>query len=177
LIGILVRLDSPGPLFYRHSRIGKDGRMFRMLKFRTMVIDADVVLEEYLLKHPELRLEWEESQKLKNDPRITRIGKFLRRFSLDEVPQFWNILKGQMSAVGPRPIVANEVRFYKGVFTLYKRVSPGLTGLWQVSGRNDTKYDERVHFDEYYIRNWSIWLDVYILIRTIWVVIRRKGAY
>ncbi len=177
VIGILVKITSPGPLFYWHKRIGKDGQMINVVKFRTMILNADKVLEEYLRKHPEMRAEWEDCQKLKNDPRVTPLGKFLRRLSLDEVPQLWNILKGQMSMVGPRPIVADEVRYYKDVFTLYKRVNPGLTGLWQVSGRNDTKYDERVRYDEYYIRNWSIWLDIYILIRTFWVVIQRKGAY
>jgi Undecaprenyl-phosphate galactose phosphotransferase WbaP len=177
LIAILIKLDSPGPLLYHHLRVGKDGQWIKVLKFRTMVCNADQVLEEYLKKHPELRAEWEEFQKLKNDPRVTNVGRFLRRFSLDEVPQFWNILKGQMSLVGPRPIVGDEIKNYKDVFTLYKRVHPGLTGLWQVSGRNDTKYDERVRYDEYYIRNWSIWLDFYILIRTVWVVLERKGAY
>jgi Undecaprenyl-phosphate galactose phosphotransferase WbaP len=177
LIAIMVALDSPGPIFYRHNRIGKGGQTIRVWKFRTMVANADLVLGDYLDKHPELRLEWEASQKLKNDPRITRVGKLLRQFSLDELPQILNILKGEMSVVGPRPIVTDEVKYYEDVFTLYKQVNPGLTGLWQVSGRSDVDYSDRVHFDEYYIRNWSIWLDIYIILRTIWVVIRRKGAY
>jgi len=177
VIAILVKLDSPGPVFYGHERIGKDGRRFKAWKFRSMVKDADRVLEDYLRKHPELREEWERDRKLKNDPRVTRIGKVLRRTSLDELPQLWNVLKGEMSLVGPRPVVREELAKYgeKGVY--YLKVRPGMTGLWQVSGRSDTSYAERVELDVYYVRNWSIWLDIYILARTVWVVLKGRGAY
>ncbi|PZA06869.1 MULTISPECIES: undecaprenyl-phosphate galactose phosphotransferase WbaP [unclassified Meiothermus] len=177
LLGLLIRLDSPGSLFYGHSRLGLAAIRFRAWKFRSMVQDADRKLAEYLERHPELRAEWERDQKLKNDPRITRVGKLLRKTSLDELPQLWNVLKGEMSLVGPRPIVEEEVGRYGPLFALYTKVRPGLTGLWQVSGRNDTTYDERVAMDAYYVRNWSPWLDLYILARTVWVVLFGKGAY
>jgi len=177
LCAVLIHLDSSGPIFYRQERIGKDGKKFRLWKFRTMVPNADEILEKYLSKNPELREEWETSHKLKKDPRVTRVGKILRKFSLDELPQLINILAGEMSLVGPRPIVADEVKFYEESFRLYTQVLPGLTGLWQVSGRSDTSYRYRVSLDEYYIRHWSIWMDIYILIRTVWVVIKRSGAY
>lgn len=176
-IAVWIKLDSPGPLFYRQTRIGRYGKPFSVFKFRTMVQDADRVLEKYLESNPALRLEWEATQKLKDDPRITRAGKILRRLSLDELPQLINVLRGEMSLVGPRPIVSEEVQKYGKSFELYKRVTPGITGLWQVSGRNDTTYAERVRLDEYYVRNWSLWLDIYILMRTVWVVLRGKGAY
>ncbi|MEM1309596.1 MAG: sugar transferase, partial [Cyanobacteria bacterium P01_H01_bin.153] len=121
--------------------------------------------------------EWERERKLKSDPRITRVGRFLRRTSLDELPQLWNVLRGDMSLVGPRPIVDDEIIYYADKFELYKRVHPGITGLWQVSGRNDVTYAERVNLDAYYVRNWSVWLDIYILLRTIWVVMIGDGAY
>ena len=177
LIFALILLDSPGGIFYQQERIGQQGKTFKILKFRTMVSNADQVLKDYLEKYPELRAEWESSQKMKLDPRITKVGKFLRKWSLDELPQLWNILKGEMSLVGPRPIVTNEIKHYKDVYKLYKQVNPGLTGIWQISGRTDTGYKQRINFDEYYIRNWSIWLDIYILIRTIYVVLTKKGAY
>ncbi|MEL6763560.1 MAG: sugar transferase, partial [Cyanobacteria bacterium J06607_6] len=126
---------------------------------------------------PVNREEWEKERKLKSDPRITRIGRLLRRTSLDELPQLWNVLRGEMSLVGPRPIVDAEVAHYADKFELYKRVPPGITGLWQVSGRNDVTYSERVNLDAYYVRNWSVWLDIYILLRTIWVVLIGDGAY
>jgi lipopolysaccharide/colanic/teichoic acid biosynthesis glycosyltransferase len=142
-----------------------------------MVPDADAVLTKYLETHPELKEEWLRDQKLRNDPRITRTGRFLRKTSLDELPQLWNVLRGEMSLVGPRPIVEAEIERYGANFALYTRVLPGLTGLWQVSGRNDTTYPERVALDSYYVRNWSVWLDLYILARTVWVVLAGKGAY
>ncbi|MEM8604916.1 MAG: sugar transferase, partial [Cyanobacteria bacterium P01_H01_bin.121] len=145
--------------------------------FRTMVRHADRVLEDYLVRHPEERLTWLRSQKLKCDPRITTIGKFLRRTSLDELPQLLNVLCREMSLVGPRPIVDEEVAHYRDKFSLYVRVLPGITGLWQVSGRSDTTYEQRVSLDAYYVRNWSVWLDTYILIKTLWVVLEGKGAY
>lgn len=176
-VAILIRLDSPGPIFYGQIRIGQNGRRFKAWKFRSMVKNADWVLESYLNEHPELREAWEKDHKLKNDPRVTRVGRFLRRTSLDELPQLWNILRGEMSLVGPRPIVDEEIWHYGDKLSLYSKVTPGLTGMWQVSGRNDISYEERVNLDAYYVRNWSVWLDVYILIKTVWVVIVGEGAY
>jgi Undecaprenyl-phosphate galactose phosphotransferase WbaP len=177
IIALLIRLDSPGPVFYSHRRIGHGGRFFDAWKFRSMVPDAEKVLKEYLATHPELLEEWDKDQKLRDDPRITSIGRILRKTSLDEIPQLWNILKGEMSLVGPRPIVEAEIARYGDQFGLYTQVLPGLAGLWQVSGRNDITYHERVQLDAFYVRNWSVWLDIYILARTIWVVLFSKGAY
>jgi Undecaprenyl-phosphate galactose phosphotransferase WbaP len=177
LIVILIKLESRGPVLYRHSRIGRGGSTIEVLKFRSMVVDGDWVLRQYLVQHPELALEWKRNQKLRNDPRVTRIGKFLRRTSLDELPQLWNVLKGEMSMVGPRPIVQSEVDRYGECFSLYTQVTPGLTGLWQVSRRNDTSYSERVEMDAYYVRNWSVWLDLYLVARTASVVLEGRGAY
>jgi Undecaprenyl-phosphate galactose phosphotransferase WbaP len=177
LIALLVRLASPGPIFYGQGRLGKHGRTFRALKFRTMVPNADALLTTYLASHPESHFEWERDHKLKNDPRVTKIGKWLRMLSLDELPQLLNVFLGDMSLVGPRPIVQAEIRRYGDGYDLYKRVRPGITGLWQVSGRNNTTYDERVTFDEYYVHNWSIWLDLYVLARTVKVVLTADGAY
>jgi Undecaprenyl-phosphate galactose phosphotransferase WbaP len=177
LIALLVSLDSPGAVFYRHERIGRGGKSIMVWKIRTMVINADEVLQKYLNQHAELRKEWAESHKLKDDPRVTRIGKFLRKTSLDELPQLYNILRGDMSLVGPRPIVSSEIKFYGNVFGSYKQVRPGLTGLWQISGRNNTNYETRVQLDQHYVKNWSIWLDIYILVRTVFVVLLQEGAY
>ena len=177
LISLLILCDSGGPIFYRQTRIGRGGRPFKAWKFRSMVANADIALIEYLENHPELKESWKQDHKLKEDPRITRVGKFLRQTSLDELPQLWNVLKGEMSMVGPRPIVHEEVWRYGDKFDLYLQVLPGLTGLWQVSGRNDVTYEERVNLDAYYVRNWSVWLDVYILIRTFKVVLVGDGAY
>ena len=174
---IAIRLTSRGPIFYGQRRYGQRGKTFKALKFRTMVIDADKILAQYLAVNPGQQLEWQRDHKLKNDPRVTRLGKWLRRFSLDELPQLLNVLAGQMSLVGPRPIVSAEIEKYGRGYDLYTRVRPGLTGLWQVSGRNKTTYEARVAFDEYYVRNWSIWLDTYILVRTIKVVLSAEGAY
>jgi len=177
LIMAWIKLDSPGPIFYSQARIGRNGRRFRAWKFRSMVIDADKLLETYLAQHPELRKEWARDHKLKKDPRVTRAGRFLRRTSLDELPQLWNVLQGEMSLVGPRPITEKEVEKYGGAFEVYKKVNGGITGLWQVSGRNDVSYEERVYWDQFYVRNWSVWLDCCILFRTIAVVLLSKGAY
>lgn len=176
-IAMAVKLSSPGPVFYGQRRIGRFGREFTAWKFRSMVKDADAILHDYLAKHPELRIEWERDHKLKDDPRVTWIGRLLRRTSLDELPQLWNVLRGEMSLVGPRPIVQAEVEKYGERFALYQKVRPGLSGLWQVSGRNDTTYAERVALDCYYVRNWSVWLDLVILARTVRVVLLGKGAY
>jgi lipopolysaccharide/colanic/teichoic acid biosynthesis glycosyltransferase len=142
-----------------------------------MVLDADRILEKFLAERPDLRREWERDHKLKNDPRVTRVGRLLRKTSLDELPQLWNVLMGDMSLVGPRPIVHQEIERYGASFELYTRVKGGLTGLWQVSGRNDTTYDQRVQLDTFYVRNWSVWLDLCILFRTIAVVLFGHGAY
>ena len=142
-----------------------------------MVKDADLKLKDYLEKNPELRKEWETAFKLKRDPRVTKIGRFLRKYSLDEFPQLINVLKGEMSLVGPRPIVDDEVDHYGDSFDPYTWVRPGITGMWQVSGRSDTEYKKRIHLDEYYVRNWSLWLDIHILARTLTAVIKKDGAY
>ncbi len=177
LIALLIRIDTKGPIIFSQKRIGKNGKEFNIWKFRTMKMNAEHDLEECLENHPHLRAEWNDKQKLKNDPRVTAVGKFLRRFSLDEWPQIINILRGEMSLVGPRPIIQEEIRLYGDKYQLFINVKPGLTGLWQVSGRNDLQYEERVKLDEYYVRNWSVWMDIYILAATVGVVITGKGAY
>ena len=177
LIALLGRFSSPGPIFYGQRRIGRNGREFIAWKFRTMVENADRVLEEHLQANPELRDEWNINHKLKDDPRITPLGKILRKFSLDELPQLWNVLCGEMSIVGPRPIVRAEADKYGRRFAVYQRVPPGITGLWQISGRNNTTYEERVRLDEYYVRHWSMLLDIYILLRTFKTVVSAEGAY
>ncbi len=177
IIAVAIKLDSPGPILYSQHRLGKNGKIFRVYKFRSMVSDACEILQNHFLQHPELRTEWERTQKLKQDPRISRVGRFLRKTSLDELPQLLNVLRGEMSLVGPRPIVEAEIPHYGEVWELYQRVRPGITGQWQVSGRNDTTYAERTAMDTYYIRNWSIWLDIYLLARTVSSVLRGNGAY
>ena len=174
---ILVKLTSPGPILYGQRRIGRNGEPFTIWKYRTMVHDADTILTTYLTEHPELQAEWEADHKLRHDPRITPIGRRLRSTSLDELPQLWNVLNGTMSLVGPRPIVQDETHKYGHVFELYTRVPPGITGLWQISGRNDTGYDERVTLDATYIRNWSPWVDLTTLWKTVAVVLGKRGAY
>jgi Undecaprenyl-phosphate galactose phosphotransferase WbaP len=176
LLALWIGLDSPGPVFFAHQRLGKDGRPFWAWKFRTMVQSAEQVLAQ-ALQNPQLQAEWQRDHKLKNDPRITRVGRWLRKTSLDELPQLWNVLKGEMSLVGPRPIVQAEVERYGDRYALYSKVLPGITGMWQVSGRNDTSYAERVSLDTYYVRNWSPWLDFYLLARTVWAVLLSRGAY
>jgi Undecaprenyl-phosphate galactose phosphotransferase WbaP len=176
-ISVAVKLSSRGPILYGHERIGKDGRRFKAWKFRSMFQDSHLVLEQYLEAHPELREEWGRDHKLRFDPRVTRIGRFIRKTSLDELPQIWNVIRGEMSLVGPRPIVTAEIVKYGPYYGLYTMVTPGITGLWQVSGRNNTTYDERVQLDAYYVRNWSPWLDMYLLIRTIRIVLFADGAY
>lgn len=177
LLGLIIRLDSKGAPIYRHERIGKNGKPFQIYKFRTMTADADAQLEQYLEQNPDMAAEWRAGQKLKHDPRLTRIGHFLRKTSLDELPQIINILRGQMTLVGPRPIVVNEKTKYGRYFEEYCQVRPGLTGLWQTSGRNDTTYSQRVAYDHYYINHWSIWLDLWILAKTIPVALSGRGAY
>ena len=177
LIAVMIKLDSPGKVLFGQERIGRDGRRFVTWKFRTMVEDAETILDDCLQHDLEMRREWETTQKLKKDPRLTRVGSVLRRVSLDELPQLYNILVGEMSLVGPRPILPEQQDAYGKAYNLYVKVRPGLTGMWQVSGRNSTTFEERAQWDEYYVRNWSVWLDIYILLRTVWVVIKRDGAY
>jgi Undecaprenyl-phosphate galactose phosphotransferase WbaP len=177
LVAIMVRLTSPGPVFFSHRRICRDGAFFSMWKFRTMCVNSSDVLEQYLAKHPKARMEWKKTHKLRVDPRITSVGLFLRRTSLDELPQIWNVLRGQMSLVGPRPIVAAEVEKYAERFDHYCRVKPGVTGLWQVSGRSELTYADRVALDCQYVERWSLWSDVKILLRTCRSVMNRDGAY
>ncbi len=165
------------PAFYGHRRVGRFGRPFTCFKFRTMVVNADAVLKDLLARDPAARQEWEATYKLKNDPRVTGLGSFLRRSSLDELPQLWNVLKGDMSLVGPRPIVKDELRYYGDQAQSYLNVKPGLTGVWQISGRTDTTYGERVSLDRWYISHWRLWYDIVIMFKTISVMIRRRGAY
>ena len=176
-IALWIRLDSPGPVIYRHRRIGKDGRVFHCYKFRSMCVDSEERLQQLLAADEDARREWETTFKLKHDPRITRVGAILRKTSLDELPQLINVLRGEMSLVGPRPIVEKEVPYYGAFIREYYMVRPGITGMWQVSGRSDVDYPERVRMDSWYVHNWSIWLDLLLLWRTIGVVRRGKGAY
>ena len=176
LYSIVYSSTNGHPLF-KHRRIGLNGKKFNVYKFRTMYIDADKRLEKLLEEDEDRRVEWEKDFKLKDDPRITKIGSFLRKTSLDELPQLINVLQGKMSLIGPRPIVDQEIEKYGEYFDYFIAVKPGVTGLWQVSGRNDIDYDERVQLDVWYVRNWSINLDVQILLKTVLVVIGRKGSY
>ncbi len=173
----LVRFTSPGPIFFSHRRIAKNGAFFSMWKFRTMCVDSAEVLEHYLAMHPEARAEWNQTHKLKQDPRITSVGTFLRRYSLDELPQIWNVVTGRMSIVGPRPIVAAEVEKYGEHFDHYCRVKPGVTGLWQVSGRSKVSYPNRVKLDCEYVEQWSLFRDFKILLATARSVVNQDGAY
>jgi undecaprenyl-phosphate galactose phosphotransferase len=173
----IVYLSTDGHPVYKQRRIGKEGKSFNIYKFRTMKIDADTILEEILENDPALKAEWEREFKLKDDPRITRIGKFLRRTSLDELPQLYNVFQGKMSLVGPRPIIKDEIEKYGEYFSYFTAVKPGITGLWQVSGRNDISYEERVRLDVWYVRNWSMELDIMILVKTAAIVVMRKGSY
>ena len=177
LLSLAIWLESGRPIFFRHERLGRDGRTFEAWKFRTMVKDSEQVLRSYLEDHPEMRQEWEVTHKLKKDPRLTKVGSILRRMSMDEFPQLINVLKGEMSIVGPRPIVEEEILRYGDRYSLYSQVLPGITGLWQVSGRSDLPYEDRVWLDTHYVRNWSIWLDIVIMVRTVWVVLAGAGAY
>jgi len=175
VMAFLVRRDG-GPAFYRHRRIGEGGRTFACIKFRTMIANADQVLGRLLATDPDAAAEWRSTQKLRHDPRITRIGQFLRRSSLDELPQLFNVLRGEMSLVGPRPIVQAEVARYGADIEYYYETRPGITGLWQVSGRNDTSYQRRVRLDVWYVRNWTLWHDIAILFKTLPAVFLQRGA-
>ena len=177
VIAVMIRSTSPGPIFFSHRRIRRHGAFFSMWKFRTMCVNSAEVLEDYLREHPGARAEWRKNHKLKNDPRVTKVGNFLRRTSLDELPQLWNVLAGTMSLVGPRPIVAAEVEKYGEYFSDYCAVKPGITGLWQISGRSRVKYPKRVQLDRQYARQWSLARDFRILLKTFSSVVNQDGAY
>lgn len=177
ILGILIKIDSPGPCIYKRWVVGKNKHKFGFYKFRTMCINADEVLRDLLNSNQEAREEFNKYYKLRDDPRITRLGKFLRKTSLDELPQLFNVLLGQMSLIGPRPITENEVPRYGNYIYEYFKVRPGISGLWQVSGRSNIDYQERVQMDTWYVHNWSVWLDMVLLWRTVAVVVKHKGAY
>jgi len=177
MVSIVLLLLQGRPIFIFHKRIGKNGAMFDCIKFRTMVRDADLVLEQFLRTNPEARAEWEATRKLKNDPRVTAFGALLRSSSVDELPQLLNILRGEMSVVGPRPITASEAGMYGNRFADYIKVRPGLTGLWQVSGRNDISYDARVELDARYVAEQSYFGDLVIILKTLPAVLARSGSY
>jgi undecaprenyl-phosphate galactose phosphotransferase len=176
IIALKVKKDG-GPAFYGHKRLGRNGKTFKCWKFRSMDINSAEILKNILATDPEARAEWEKDFKLKNDPRITKIGHFIRRTSLDEIPQLFNVLKGDMSLVGPRPIVEDEKKYYAEKIADYFSVKPGITGLWQVSGRNDITYAQRVYLDSWFVNHWSIWNDIVIILKTVLVILCRKGAY
>ena len=177
VIAVMVAVDNKGNVIFAHRRIGRDGKEFKCYKFQTMIPNAQEALEKYLTENPEAWKEWEESFKLTNDPRVTKLGNILRKTSLDEMPQLWNVIKGDMSLVGPRPIVSKEIERYGEYFREYAMVTPGITGMWQASGRSDTTYEERVEMDTWYVRNWSVWIDLMYLFKTVKIVFTGKGAY
>ena len=178
LIAAMVRFsEGGGPVLYGHLRIGRDGRSFRCLKFRTMVVDGDRVLERHLACDPLARVEWEETRKLRDDPRVTRLGRVMRRLSIDELPQLLNVLRGEMSLVGPRPVVDDELGRYGRSAIYYLRVRPGVTGLWQISGRNDVSYRRRIAYDRIYAQRRSLGADLVIIVRTIPAVCFARGSY
>ncbi len=177
LITIRVAIANRGQVIFTHRRVGKNGKPFPCYKFRTMVPMSEAQLQKYLDENPEAKREWQETFKLTKDPRVTELGAWLRRTSLDELPQIWNVIRGDMSLVGPRPIVEEEVAKYGKFIREYYMVLPGITGMWQVSGRSDTTYEERVAMDTWYVRNWSVWIDVMYLFKTVKAVITEKGAY
>lgn len=179
ILAMLIAISSPGPIFYIQERVGKNYKSFSCIKFRTMVNNADEILLDMIATSPDLREEFEETFKLKQDPRITWIGRFLRLTSLDEFPQFWNVLKGDMSVVGPRPLVPEEIYKYGRHMDKVLTIRPGITGLWQVSGRNDIPYNRRVQMDVYYVNSRNLWLDLLLVVKTIGVIIfpKNNGAY
>ncbi|WP_234194396.1 sugar transferase [Pseudacidovorax sp. NFM-22] len=178
ILWLCVVVSVGRPAIYKHTRVGKNGRKFSCLKFRSMVINSAEVLENHLKNNAEARLEWERDFKLKNDPRITKLGKILRKTSLDELPQFWNVFKGDMSIVGPRPVIEQELQRYYGKCTqYYLQVRPGITGPWQVGGRNDLDYGERVRLDTEYAKHWSLMGDIIIIMKTVAAVFARRGSY
>lgn len=176
IVPVLIKLTSKGPVFYRHNRLGKCGRPLRIWKFRTMYDDADEKLEELLASDPAIREQWNKCRKIHNDPRITPLGRILRKSSIDELPQLINVCMGEMALVGPRPIVEAEVPYYGEVYKIFSSVKPGITGLWQVSGRSEVGYSRRVALDANYILNWSPWLDLWIVLKSFSAVIKMRGA-
>ena len=178
VITVLIKLDSRGSAVFSQQRVGKNGKIFSCLKFRTMYEDAEDNFSALLVKNPDINNEWSTYRKIKDDPRITRVGKFLRSTSLDELPQIFNVLKGEMSLIGPRPVTEDEINnYYKEAADICYSVLPGITGLWQVSGRNNTSYGSRIALDSWYVRNWNLWLDIVILFKTVRIVFKREGAY
>ena len=177
MLMLLVKFSDRGPAFYGHRRVGHSGKSFRCLKFRTMVVDGDKVLQAYLHANPKATEEWLATRKLQNDPRVTLVGAVLRKLSLDELPQLINIIRGEMSIVGPRPVVEDELELYETAAIYYLQSRPGLTGLWQVSGRNDVSYASRVAFDTHYVKNWSLGSDMMIIAKTIPAVCLSRGSY
>ena len=175
IINKIIKEDD-GPIFYKQTRIGKGGKHFTIYKYRTMIVDADKVLDEYLEQNPERKKEFEANQKLTNDPRITKLGKILRKTSMDELPQLINILKGDMSLIGPRPIVDREVKLFGDSMPIVHSVRPGITGYWAVNGRSTTTYAERVQMERYYAEHFSLWLDIKIFFKTFITVLKREGA-
>ena len=175
-VALLIKLTDPGPIFFRHMRVGRQGMRFGCLKFRTMAVDAEARLARILREDPEAAAEWASSQKLRNDPRITAIGAFLRKTSLDELPQLWNVLIGDMSLVGPRPITRSELNRYGRDRRYYLLVRPGITGLWQVSGRSSVGYDKRVRYDREYLEEWSRLGDLWIMLMTVPAVLSTRDA-
>lgn len=177
IVALAIYFLEGSPVFFSQDRVGFGSCLFRFYKFRTMSVDHKGVLERYLTENPEAKRQWDEKLKLENDPRVTKIGRFLRRTSLDELPQLVNVLKGDMSLVGPRPLLVEELPKYGKHITCYKQVKPGITGYWQVSGRNDVSFAGRAELDSWYVHNWSLKLDIVILLKTAKVVLSGKGAY
>jgi len=178
IISLAIKLDSPGPIFYVQKRLGKDKKIFDLIKFRSMYVDGDQRLAAYLEKNPEAKKEWETYRKLRGyDPRVTRVGRVIRKYSLDELPQLFNFFKRDLNLVGPRPYMPEELEKMGDKSKTISRVKPGITGLWQVRGRNLLTFNERLILDEFYIRNWSLWLDIVILIKTTIAVFTREGAF
>lgn len=177
VLALWIRAADGGPAIFGHWRVGRDGRRFRCYKFRSMVPDAQQILHDYLVRHPDAMAEWNASFKLRTDPRVTPFGAFLRKSSLDELPQLFNVLLGDMSLVGPRPIVWQELEKYGAARRYYLSIRPGITGLWQVKGRSDTSYEARVEFDRHYVMHWNFWTDIYIVAATLPAVLMRRGAY
>jgi exopolysaccharide production protein ExoY len=177
MIMALVKFTDGGRVFYGHTRVGHNGRSFKCLKFRTMVVNGDEVLRKHLHSNPEAAAEWRATRKLKDDPRVTAVGTVLRKLSLDELPQLFNVIRGEMSIVGPRPVVDEELTLYDNFAVFYLRTRPGLTGLWQISGRNDVSYESRIAFDTHYVQNWSLMRDMSIILKTIPAVCMSRGSY
>jgi exopolysaccharide production protein ExoY len=177
MLAMLVKFSDGGRVLYGHRRIGRNGQLFSCLKFRTMVENGDEVLARHFVENPQSRAEWITTRKLKNDPRVTRVGAVLRKLSLDELPQIINILRGEMSIVGPRPVVKDELEMYGSAADYYLKSRPGLTGLWQVSGRSEVPYDMRVAFDRQYVENWSFFFDLKIILKTVPAVLTSRDSY